>query len=378
VEVKDAIIVGGGIIGCSIALRLSQAGLATSIIERGSIGCEASRAAAGMLSPQVSAHRPSPFFDLCMQSRKLYPAWAERLGALSGIDPEYQDKGTLSVALDLDELTNIEKWACWQVEAGLAVEPVSVQDLRAIEPSVTQEAVGAVRIPGDHQIENRRLMDAMEVAVRRAGIQVIQGQSVDSLLVRDSRAAGVAFGGQSLKSGVVVLAAGCWSGSMFRDAGIEVPVVPARGQMLAVKADPPPFSHVIHSGDCYLVPRRDGRIVVGSTVEYAGFHKATTAGGLHALLQAAIKLVPGLSSFEIAESWCGLRPDTPDHLPVLGPSAIENLYLATGHFRNGILLAPITAELISQCILERRVPREMSPFTAARFSQVSRTEQRDR
>ena len=373
---RDAIVVGGGIIGCSIALRLSDLGLKTTVIERGKIGCEASRAAAGMLSPQVGAGGPGPFFDLSLRSRKLYPEWAQRIHELSGIDPEYQDVGTLSVALSSSDQAEMDTWSRWQLDAGLALEQISIEDLRAQEPSVSEVAIAALRVPGDHQVDNRRLMDALEVAIKRAGIEVLEGHRVDSLDLKAGRAAGVICSGQARASGVVVLAAGSWSGSLFKEAALEVPVVPARGQMMAVKGEVAPISHVIHSGHCYLVPRRDGRIVIGSTVEYAGFHKATTAGGLHELLQAATRLVPSIREMEVAETWSGLRPDTPDHLPVLGPSDIDNVYFATGHFRNGILLAPITAELLSRCIVDgESLPPEVSRFAAARFSSAAQTGQ---
>jgi len=365
---KDAIIVGGGIIGCSIALRLSDAGFKTAIIERGTIGCEASRAAAGMLSLQAGAYGPGPFFDLCMRSLHLYPRLLQQVSELSGIDPEYQDNGTICVAADQTELAELDRWSEWQIKAGFAIDKLSAQDLRAVEPSVSEHAIGALKIPGDHQIENRRLMDALNLAIRRAGIEVIEGRSVDSLLMSGRRAAGVVSSGEAMSSGIVILAAGCWSGSLFAGAGLKMPVVPARGQMLAVKGDRLPFAHVIHSGDCYLVPRRSNRVVIGSTVEYTGYHKAMTAAGLQTLLQAAIQLVPAIGALELVESWAGLRPDTPDHLPILGPSGIDNLILATGHFRNGILLAPITAELILKCVTEESIPPELAQFSPGRFT----------
>jgi glycine oxidase len=332
-----------------------------------------------MLSPQVGAQGPGPFFDLSMRSRKLYPEWAQRIHEISGIDPQYQDKGTLSVKFSQSEQAAIDNWSRWQTDAGLRIEQLSVEDLRTLEPSVSELATGAVRVPGDHQVDNRLLMDALGVAIRRTGVEVLEGQCVESLDLKGRRAAGVIREGEAMKSGVVILAAGSWSGSLFKSAGLEVPVLPARGQMLAVEAERPLISHVIHHGHCYLVPRRNGRIVIGSTVEYTGFHKAVTAGGLHELLQAATTLVPSIRDLEIAETWCGLRPDTPDHLPVLGPSEVDNVYIATGHFRNGILLAPVTAELLSKCIVDGgSMPPEVSAFSPARFSSASHTERPDR
>ena len=204
-----------------------------------------------------------------------------------------------------------------------------------------------VFIPGDHQVENRRLMDALDAAIRAAGVEVIEGAEVARLLIERGRAVGVVCNDQAMVAGAVVVAAGSWSSRLLHSAGLRVHVTPARGQMIALRGAAARLRHVLHSSRAYVVPRNDGRVVVGATVEYVGFNKAVTAAGIRSLLDAAIEIVPRLADCEIVEAWAGFRPDTDDHLPVMGPCEIANLWLATGHFRNGILLAPVTAELLA-------------------------------
>jgi glycine oxidase len=366
---KDVIIVGGGVIGCSIALRLARAGLKVTIIERGRVGCEASRAAAGMLSPQAEASEPGPFLNLCLRSRAMYRAFAELLKDLSGIDIEYRDEGTLCVALAGEGPNQIARWASWQKVAALPLEELTASDIAALEPAVTKSAARAIFVPGDHQIENRRLMDALDAAVRHAGVEVIEGAEVSALIIERERATGVICNDAPLGAGAVVVAAGSWSGRLLQPAGLRVRVTPARGQMLAVRGAASRIRHVLHSSRAYVVPRHDGRVVIGATVEYVGFNKAVTAGGIRGLLDAAIEMVPPLADCEIVEAWAGFRPDTEDHLPVIGPCGIANLFLATGHFRNGILLAPVTAELLAQCLIQQTVPDELRPFQINRFDE---------
>ena len=366
---RDVIIVGGGVIGCSIALRLARAGLQVTLIERGRTGCEASRAAAGMLSPQAEAAEPGPFLDLCLRSRALYPEFARLLEDLSGVDIEYRDEGTLCVALAGEDPNEIARWASWQKGAALPLEELSAGDLAALEPAVTKLAARAVYIPGDHQVENRRLLDALDTAMRRAGVRVEEGAEVNRLIVEGDKTTGVVCNGVPVKAGAVVVAAGSWSSRLLEPVGLRVRVIPARGQMLAVRGPAMPIRHVLHSSHAYLVPRNDGRIVIGATVEYVGFNKAVTAGGIRGLLNAAIELVPSLTDSEIVETWAGFRPDTEDHLPVIGACAVANLFLATGHFRNGILLAPVTAEIIAQCIIEQKVADGLRPFSINRFDE---------
>jgi glycine oxidase len=306
-----------------------------------------------MLSPQVEAGRSGPFLDLCLRSRSMYRDFAALLTEASGIDVEYKDEGTMCVALSDEDEKEMGVWSSWQAEAGLAVEQVPASSIRDLEPAVTELAPGAVFIPGDHQVENRRLMDALDAANRRAGVEMIEGDEVTALLIERERATGVACGSRRFYSGAVVVAAGSWSSRLLHPVGLRVEVVPARGQMIAVRGATALINRVLHSKKCYLIPRKDGRILIGATVEYAGFHKAVTVEGINSLLAAAIEMVPSIRACEVIESWSGLRPDTPDHLPIIGESGIKNLLLATGHFRNGILLAPVTAELITESLIER-------------------------
>ncbi len=366
---KDVIIVGGGVIGCSIALRLARAGLKVAVIERGRIGCEASRAAAGMLSPQAEASEPGPFLDLCLRSRAMYRDFAELLKDSTGVDIEYRDEGTLCVALVGEDPNHVARWASWQKAAALPLEEISAEDLAALEPVVTKAAARAIFVPGDHQVENRRLMDALGAAIRQAGVEVIEGAEVAALVIEGGQATGVICNDAPLAAGAVVVAAGSWSARLLQPAGLHVRVTPARGQMVAVRGVAGGLRHVLHSSRAYIVPRNDGRIVIGATVEYVGFNKAVTAGGIRGLLDAAIEMVPSLADADVVEAWAGFRPDTDDHLPVLGPCEIANLFLATGHFRNGILLAPVTAELLARCVTEQTIPDALRPFLINRFDE---------
>ncbi len=363
----EVIVVGGGVIGCSIAWRLAQSGLKVTLLERGRVGCEASRAAAGMLSPQGESQTAGPFFDLCLRSRATYRRFAEELTEASGIDVEYNDEGTLFVVLQGEDDRERTRWASWQLEAGLPLEHVTANDLQKMEPVVTELASRAIFLPEEHQVENRRLMDALEVAIKRAGVDVIEGVEVSAIRTADGRVTGVSTANQTIDAGAVVVAAGTWSARLLEPLGLTVELIPARGQMLAVRPSGNQIIRVLHSSKVYLVPRRDGRVLIGATVEYAGFDKTVTVGALNYLMTGALELMPSLRDAEVVEKWSGLRPDTVDHLPVLGPSGIGNLWLATGHFRNGILLAPLTADLITESVANNGRPDLLEPFGIERF-----------
>lgn len=359
---------GGGAIGASIALRLAQAGAGVTVIERGRLGCESSSAGAGMLAPQTEARGPGPFFDLCLDSFRLYRDFASELSELSGLDVEYRDEGALTVFFDDDEKRESEGWAGWQSSSGLALEPLTRDGLSALEPAISRDNAGGIYLPFEHQVENRRMMEALAIALRRSGVKVVEGEEAREIILDGERAAGVETERGRFAAGVVVVAAGSWSSRLLDRAGVEVGVVPARGQMVAVKGAYAPIRHVVHSKDCYMVPRLDGRILIGATVEYEGYRKGNTARGVASLLLAGARLIPEIEGFEVVEMWSGLRPDTPDHLPVLGPTGLDNLLVATGHFRNGLLLAPRTAELMSRYVIDGSSAGEMEPFSLFRFA----------
>jgi glycine/D-amino acid oxidase-like deaminating enzyme len=213
--------------------------------------------------------------------------------------------------------------------------------------------------------------------MKHVGVELIEGADVSALTLEDGRVTGVVSAGTCFDAGVVIVAAGSWSSQLLEPLGLSVKVIPARGQMIAVRSNGCTIKRVLHSSKVYLVPRNDGRILIGATVEYEGFHKALTAGAINQLLSAAVELMPSIANFEVIETWCGLRPDTIDHLPLIGASGVDNLMLTTGHFRNGILLAPITADLMSQLVVQGRVPDQIRPFGIERFDQTTESKWRE-
>jgi glycine oxidase len=306
----------------------------------------------------------------------MYPSFVDEIKELSGIDPQYRCEGSIFISLGGRDEAVIDGWATWQSDAGLPVERLSAEQVRRLEPSITENAAGGVLVPGDHQVENRLLISAVETAARIAGAEIVEGKQADALLISEGRVSGVVCQEENYRAGCVVVAAGSWSSGLLETAGLNISVTPARGQMVAVKGDFLPIRHLAHSSKCYLVPRLDGRILIGATVEYTGFRKAVTTAGIRFLLDAGIEIVPELDRFEIVETWSGLRPDTADHLPLLGPAGPDGLILATGHFRNGILLAPITAQLISDTIIKGRFDDEYRLFGAGRFDKRQKPEVR--
>jgi glycine oxidase len=365
---RDVLIVGGGVIGCSIALRLAESGCKVTVVERGRIGCEASSAAAGMLSPQADSLQPDEFFAFGIKSRAMYKDFVAHLQEMSGIDAQLRDEGTLFVSIE-NIKDHADDWTAWQIEAGLKLEKMSADKLFKLEPAVTKAATRAFFMPEDHQVDNRLLMQALGIAIKQAGVEVIEGVEVTSLLVEANRVKGIACADRNIEADSVLVAAGSWTGKLLEPIGVMAKTIPARGQMIAVRSSA--IRHVLHSSRIYLVPRNDGRLLIGATIEHTGFEKANTAQSIHSLLDAALELAPEISGAEIVEIWSGLRPDTVDHLPILGQTGIDNLWLATGHYRNGILLAPATAELLARSIVNGRDEIELLPFSIQRFETLN-------
>lgn len=364
----DVVVVGGGLMGCAVALRLRQAGASVLVLERALPGAEASSAAAGILAPQMEAEGPGPFLDLCLRSRALYPAFAEELRALTGVDVMYAPSGVLRAAFDDAGAQHLEATAAWQRAVGLRAELLDGTEARALEPTLSPAAVAGLHFPDDHQVDNRLLVRALVMAAARAGARFRTG-AVRGVVSEGGRAVGVDVDGALVRAGrAVVIAAGSWSGLVGGAALDPRAVRPARGQMVQLQARLPPFRHILVSEKGYLVPRADGRVLAGSTMELVGFDKQVTAGGLARILEMLLELCPALADVAVDSTWAGFRPWTEDRLPVLGPGPLEGLVLATGHFRNGILLTPITARLVAQVVLGERPSVDLAPFSHARFA----------
>lgn len=363
----DVLIIGGGVMGCSIGLRLAQAGTSVTVLERSIPGAEASSAAGGILAPQQESEGPGPFLDLCLRSRGLYPAFARELLELSGIDIAYRECGLLHAAFSEDEVPKLEATAAWQKAVGLRAELLSGDEARKLEPNLSPRAVAALHLPDDHQVDNRSLTRALSMAAAKVGVRFRSGY-VRGVVQEGARCVGVDLDGDTLRADAVVVAAGSWSG-LVQGAKIDPRLVrPARGQMVQLQTRLPLLQRVVFSGKGYVIPRADGRVIAGSTMELVGFEKQVTAEGLQRILALAIELCPLLAQAPVQEFWAGLRPYTEDHLPILGKGPLENLFLATGHFRNGILLTPITARLIAQLVMGERPSVDLRPFRYDRFA----------
>lgn len=357
----EVLVIGAGIIGTGIALRLAQEGVKVTQLERGAPGAEATNAAGGIVGPQVEAHEPGPGLELALRSRSMYPKFVAELEQLSSVKIELRACGVLKAALSEADLPALAAIANWQKQRQLSVELLDGRQARSLEPALSQHIPGAVHFPEDLHVDNRALMRALTVAACRCGV-VLRTGSARKLLVEDGRAVGVDVDGEQLRADVVVLAAGAWS-SLLEGSGLGArSVKPVRGQMVELKTHTPPLSRVIFSPKGYLVPRPDGRLLVGSTMEQAGFQKNVTVEGAARLLAMAQEVCPMLSGASVQGHWAGFRPTTQDHLPLLGQGPIRRLFIFTGHFRSGILLAPITSRLGADLVLGRSAELDLSPF----------------
>jgi glycine oxidase len=363
----DVAIIGGGVMGCAIALRLAQAGLRATVVERGIPGAEASSAAAGILGPQWEAEGPGPLFDLGLRSRALYPAFAAELRELAGIDVGYARSGLVEVSLEEAHDQALAKRFAWQQARGLRAELLGPAELRAVEPHLGPAVRSGLRLPDEGHVNARALARALSQAAAIAGAQFLQGRYVRRVVTASGRAVGLELDGETLSAGTVIVAAGSWS-SLVEGSGVPPPVVrPARGQMVAIDIRPPLFRQVIAAhGRGYLVPRLDGLALAGSTLEMAGYKKEVTVAGLSDILAMVRALFPSLDHAPVVETWSNFRPYTEDHLPVLGRTPVDRLLLATGHYRYGILLTPITAQIIADLVLGSSSV-DLTPFSVARF-----------
>lgn len=363
----DVIVIGGGVIGLAIADALARAGLRVTLIERGQCGREASWAGAGIIQAG-GWHRRGPMVDLVRESVRMYAAFAADLYERTGIDPQYVNCGSLELLFENQQYRmafSEVKAASVHAEAhGRPVlELLSPEQAAVREPAITADLLGAKYCPVTSQVRNPRLMQALLAACRNEGVHIVEGTAVNRLLRHGERIVGVGTSAGDFIAKHIVLAAGSWSPLIEGVARDLMPVFPVRGQIALVQMPGErPFRHILERGRCYLVPRLDGRIIVGATQEPdSGYDKRTTVGGLHHLFALARRMVPELESATVLQTWAGLRPGTPDGRPYIGPvPGCDGLLAATGHFRSGLTLAPLTARIIADLILRGQTPYDLS------------------
>ncbi len=367
---SDVLIIGGGVIGLTLARALHKKGVSRiTILERGSVGKEASHAAAGMLAPNAETEKADDFFRLCNESNKLYTEFAAELKDETDIDIELDKQGTLYLALTESDSAEILRRFEWQRAAGLAVEHLTAQETRALEPFVSPDVRESLFFPNDWQVENRKLLLALEKYVLMNGIKIRENVSITNLLTENGEITGAKSETEKFFASRIVLATGAWT-SLVKAENLVLPrITPVRGQMIEFHTAKRLFQKVIYSPRGYLVPRADGRVLAGATVEEAGFDKNLTRAGIEFLQDNTFEIAPSLLNLEIAGKWAGLRPFAADGLPVLGSFPhVENLTLATAHYRNGILLAPLTARILAEKIAENKDSEYLKIFSPGRFT----------
>lgn len=348
----DVIIVGGGIMGCTAALRLAQAGLSVCVLERSVPGAEASTAAAGILAPMMEAEEVGPALRLGLRSAALYAELAAELRSAHALEIGHRVTGLLRVAMANEPLgwQALEHHAARLRGSGLpladGVTLLDGDEARRREPELSPEVCAALELPGEGQVDPRLLLPALSVAAERAGVRFVTDCVVREILTTGDRARGVRLDGERLHAEHVVVAAGSWTSLV---PGVPLPsvtIAPVKGQVLRTHARPRLLTRVVFGAGGYLVPRASGDVLVGATTEHVGFTRGVTLAGLAELIAIATRITPRLASSTVLEHWAGFRPGTPDGLPLVGATSVANLWLASGHYRNGILLAPVTAEIL--------------------------------
>jgi glycine oxidase len=372
----DVLVVGGGIIGLAVAWRSAQRGLSVTVLDP-EPGRGANQVAAGMLAPVTELqYGEEELLRLGIASNERYAAFAAELSEATGLDLGYRACGTLAVALDADDRAELRELHAFQQRLGLEAQWLNGRECRGLEPMLAPSVRGGLLVTGDHQVDGRRLGTALVAACTRAGVRLHPSRAAE-LTVDGGRATGVrAEDGTLLTAGQTVLAAGSWSAEL---PGIppeaRLPVRPVKGQILRLRMESHfgrPFLSrnvraLVRGGHLYLVPRANGELVVGATMEEQGFDTTVTAGGVYELLRDAHELVPGITELPLLETGAGLRPGTPDNAPLLGPTALPGLVAATGHHRNGVLLTPVTADALAEYLVTGGLPAVAAPFTPARF-----------
>jgi glycine oxidase len=368
----DAVIAGGGVIGASIALELAEAGLKVGLFDAREPGREASWASAGMISPAPENAEMIPFVPMSLASVALYPEFIRKVEGLTGMDAGYRKDGALDIIMDGDVQEELSTVIALQHGVGLKAAAVSAERAREMEPALTEEMEAAIFREDEASLDARAFTAATLKAAERKGVQIFAGNGARALWKAGGRCKGLVLEKGQVGAQWTVIAAGCFS-ARIEGVGPYAPVFPAKGQMMALRCESVAIHRVLWLEHTYLVPRNDGRIIAGSTIERTGFDHDVTAGGLKKILNDATKLAPGLMKARLEETWAGLRPDSPDHLPIIGPTDIEGLLIATGHFRSGILLAPVTARMIREWVSAQKVSVDWERLSPMRFLEATRS-----
>jgi glycine oxidase len=367
-SIWDVAIVGAGIVGCSIAFELAKAGMQVCVLERGGIGEESSAAAAGMLSGQHGVTNLGDRYRLHVEARELHARLADDLRERTGIDVGFCRWGLLELLFTAGEVRAADRCYAVQTQAGLRVERLSREETLALEPAVAPDLQGSIRYLDEAHVHNGRLTIALAEAARRIGVELRSGAPALALIRERERVVGIQTSTETVHAEAVIVANGAWASDLIRPLGLLLPVKPMRGQMLAVRTVPRAVSQIIYGRHMYLVPRPDGETLIGATVEDVGFRKEVTLEGLEELIQAGRRIAPGMMHQPVIRTWAGLRPGSPDGLPLVGPVAeLPGLILAVGHYRNGILLGPMTGLLVKQWLVDRVPSPQLDLLRPERF-----------
>lgn len=367
------VVIGGGIIGLTVAWRAAQQGHDTTVVDPAP-GTGASWAAAGMLAPVTEAHPgEEPLLALNRHAARRWPAFAEELARAAGTEVELRTRGTVVAALDADDRGHLDDLADRLEAMGLAVEQLGGRQLRRCEPALAPGVRGGLYVAGDHAVDNRQVVTALLAAAPGAGVRVDRRRATGVAVTAGVVGVDLADGAR-LACEVAVVAAGCWSGRLSMPEAARPPVRPVRGEIVRLRDDPaaPLLSRTVrgtaHGWPVYLVPRGHGEVVVGATADDRGYDATVTAGGVLDLLRAATDLVPGVRELALVETRTGLRPGTPDNAPLVGPTTVDGLVLATGHYRHGILQAPVTADAVAAWLSDGVVPAALCAADPRRFA----------
>lgn len=357
----DIAIIGGGIIGCAIAYELAKRQVDVLLIEKASrIGTEASWAGAGILTSHASTHEPYPI--LCRESLALYPSLAEELKAETDIDIEFNRCGTLSVYFNEKEASGLIGLAERRVNRGFTAEVLSAEEAKELEPAVSSSIAGAVLFPQDGHVRNPKMVAALAKGAAKYGAKFLLGNPVTGFDRINGKTIGVVVNGETIHANSFVIAAGCWTGNLTTLLDVPVSILPVKGQIVLLETMPPRIQRTIDGLGIYIVPRSDGKILLGATVEYVGYDKTPSVDGVKQMIDAAIGIAPELAQSAFVKTWAGLRPYYKKG-PCLGYiPGYDNIVLASGHFKNGILLAPITGKLIAELMTTGNTSLSLEPF----------------